>query len=44
MASLGEERYIFELDWYDEQAGIIRKYQLVYLTVTNQIEMYDVKN
>jgi len=41
---LGPERYMFNLDWYDEQAGIIRKYTLNYFPVTRQIEMYDVKN
>jgi len=41
---LGDDRYTFHLDWYDEQAGIIRKYFLYYLNVTNTIEMYDVKN
>ena len=35
---------MFNLDWYDEQAGIIRKYTLNYFPVTRQIEMYDVKN
>jgi hypothetical protein len=30
-----EDRYTFNLDWYDEQAGIIRKYFLYYLNVTN---------
>ncbi len=44
MASLGEERYSFKLDWYDDQASIIRKYTLNYFVVTNMIEMYDVKN
>jgi len=29
------DRYSFNLDWYDEQAGLIRKYQLTYLNVTN---------
>ena len=41
---LGQERYMFCLDWYDEQAGLIRKYTLNYFPVTRQIEMYDVKN
>ena len=41
---LGPERYMFNLDWYDDQAGIIRQYTLNYFPVTRQIEMYDVKN
>lgn len=40
----GENRYVFNLDWYDEQAAIIRKYILYFFPVTNEIEMYDVKN
>ena len=44
MATLGEEKYIFEVDWYDQQADITRKYQVVYLPVVKSIEMYDVKN
>lgn len=35
---------MFNLDWYDEQAGLIRKFTLNYFPVTSQIEMYDVKN
>ena len=44
MASLSEERYSFNIDWYDDQASIIRKYILNYFVVTNMIEMYDIKN
>ena len=39
-----EEKFVFNLDWYDEQAHIVRKYVLYYHPVQNQIEMYDVKN
>ena len=31
-------------DWYDQQADLVRKYQVVYLPVVKSIEMYDVKN
>ena len=44
MATLGDEKYIFEVDWYDQQADLVRKYQVVYLPVNKAIEMYDVKN
>jgi nucleoside-diphosphate kinase len=44
MASLSEERYSFNIDWYDDQAAIIRKFILNYFVVTNMIEMFDVKN
>lgn len=38
-----EERYVFETEWYDQQADIIRKYRLFYFPVTNCIEIYDKK-
>jgi len=39
-----EERFVFVVDWYDQPADLIRKYQLVYFTADNSIEMYDIKN
>ena len=39
-----EEKFVFNLDWYDEQAAVIRKYTLYFHPVQNMIEMYDVKN
>ena len=39
-----EEKFVFNLDWYDEQAAVIRKYILYFHPVQNKIEMYDVKN
>lgn len=44
MATLGEEKYIFETDWYDNQAEIVRKYLVTYFPVTRCLEIYDVKN
>ena len=43
MSSLSEERYSFNVDWYDDQAGLVRKLFLTYFVVTSMIEMYDVK-
>ena len=43
MATLGEQKYTFETDWYDQQADLIRKYRVIYFPVTSSIEMYDVK-
>ena len=43
MSSLSEERYSFNVDWYDDQAGLVRKFILTYYVVTSMIEMYDVK-
>jgi nucleoside-diphosphate kinase len=44
MATLGELKYTFEVDWYDQQADLIRKYRVMYFPVTSSIEMYDPKN
>jgi nucleoside-diphosphate kinase len=44
MATHADNRFVFNLDWYDEQAEIIRKYQLFFYSVSNMIEMFDVKN
>lgn len=38
------ERYAFDVDWFDHAAGLVRKYQLVYYPKDSQIEMFDVKN
>lgn len=38
-----EERYVFETEWYDPQADIIRYYRLFYFPVDNTIEMFDKK-
>merc|ERR1711904_59149 len=38
------ERYAFDVDWFDHSAGLVRKYQLVYYPKGSQIEMFDVKN
>ena len=43
-ATLGEQKYTFETDWYDQQADIIRQYRVIYFPVTGSVEMYDVKN
>ena len=41
---VGEERYKFEVDWYDQQAQIVRKYFLTYYPVDKTIDMFDIKN
>jgi nucleoside-diphosphate kinase len=38
-----DERYVFETEWYDPQADIIRQYRLFYFPIDNAIEMYDKK-
>lgn len=39
-----EGSYVFEVEWYDDQAGIARKYHLFYYLLDGTIEMYDIKN
>jgi hypothetical protein len=36
---VGEERYVFETEWYDAQASLIRKYLLTYYPNDKTIEM-----
>lgn len=38
-----EERYVFEAEWYDPQADIIRHYRIFFFPMDNSIEMYDKK-
>ena len=38
-----EERYVFETQWYDQQADVIRNYRLFFYPGTNSIEMWDKK-
>lgn len=38
-----EERYVFETQWYDQQADVIRRYRLFFFPETNSIEMWDKK-
>ena len=41
---LGEQKYTFETEWYDQQADITRPYRILYFPVLRAVEMYDVKN
>ena len=41
---LGEQKFTFEVEWYDQQADIIRPYRVLYFPVLKAIEMFDVKN
>ena len=38
------DRYAFLVEWYDQHAALIRKYQLLYYTVDGTCEMIDLKN
>ena len=39
-----DDRYVFMVDWYDQPADLVRKYQLTYYCIDRTIEMYDLKN
>lgn len=39
-----EDRYVFVVEWYDQPADLVRKYQLTYYCIDRSVEMYDLKN
>ncbi|XP_069617787.1 nucleoside diphosphate kinase homolog 7 [Ranitomeya imitator] len=39
-----EDRYVFAAEWYDPNAALQRRYQLLYYPKDGSVEMYDVKN
>lgn len=39
-----EDRFVFECEWFDAQADLIRKYLLTYYPKDGTTEMYDCKN
>ncbi|XP_030912537.1 nucleoside diphosphate kinase 7 isoform X3 [Geospiza fortis] len=39
-----DERYAFIAEWYDPNASLFRRYELLYYPKDSSIEMYDVKN
>jgi len=38
------DRFCFLVDWLDPHAQVVWKYQLIYYTVDESLEMYDIKN
>lgn len=36
---VGEERYVFETEWYDQQASLIRAYRVTYYPGDQTVEM-----
>ena len=38
-AIVGEERYVFNVDWYDQQAELIRYYRIIFFPGDSTIEM-----
>ncbi|XP_052214540.1 nucleoside diphosphate kinase 7-like isoform X2 [Dreissena polymorpha] len=41
---MADERYCFLVEWYDQFAALIRRYQLMYYSRDNSVEMFDIKN
>ena len=39
MASSNEDRFVFEAEWFDQQAALVRKYLLTYYPKDNTIDM-----
>ena len=39
MQSVAEERFVFEVEWFDQQAELIRKYLLTYYPKDGQVDM-----
>ena len=39
-----DERYAFIAEWYDINASLIRRYQLLFYPGDNTVEMFDIKN
>jgi hypothetical protein len=39
MSRANEERYVFETEWFDIQASLIRKYLFTFYPADNTIEM-----
>ena len=39
MQSVAEDRFVFEVEWFDQQAELIRKYLLTYYPKDGQVDM-----
>eukprot|EP00112_Aurelia_sp_Birch-Aquarium-sp1_P004899 Seg1554.1 transcript_id=Seg1554.1/GoldUCD/mRNA.D3Y31 product="Nucleoside diphosphate kinase 7" protein_id=Seg1554.1/GoldUCD/D3Y31 len=39
-----DERFAFIAEWYDPNAALVRRYQLLYYPKDQTVEMYDIKN
>lgn len=44
MSKAGEERYVFETEWFDQQASLVRKYLFTYFPSDKTIEMVSKTN
>jgi len=43
MAVVKEDRFVFKVEWYDDQAAIIREYLFTFYPKDSTAEMYDCK-
>lgn len=41
---MADDRYCFLADWFDPQAAISRRFQVLYYPSDNSVELYDVRN
>jgi hypothetical protein len=41
--TIKEPRYVFETEWYDQQADVIRPYRVFFFPLDNSVEIYDKK-
>lgn len=41
---MSDDRYCFIVEWYDQFAALVRKYQLMYYVRDSSVEMFDIKN
>jgi nucleoside-diphosphate kinase len=39
-----EDRYVFHVEWFDQQADVLRRYMMTYFPRDNSVSMYDPKN
>lgn len=39
-----DERFVFHVEWFDQQADVIRRYMMTFFPNDNSISMFDVKN
>ena len=44
MGSFADCRLVFQAEWYDQNAELVRRYQFMFYSVDNTVEMFDIKN
>ena len=44
MGTFTDSRLVFQAEWYDQNAELVRRYQVMFYPVDNTVEMFDVKN